>query len=120
MTTAPQLKRQRNVFIAIMGILVIGFVALMFRSCAWVVDAGSSSADRSDALVECHAAVRAQLKAPDSATFDSENVSNTGTTWNVSGVVRSTNSFGGTVPATYTCTATGDADTMTARATIIE
>jgi hypothetical protein len=55
------------------------------------------------AIVQAHAAVRPTLYNPDAADFKEPNVQPVGTSdaYRVSGVLYSTNGYGGTVPATY-------------------
>ena len=68
----------------------------------------------------CEKATSAQLKDPKSASFDNPRIEAlTDTKWNITGVVRATNSFGGTVPAAYDCTVSWNPATDTYNATSV-
>lgn len=86
----------------------------------------STGPDASDwhAKVEsaCHGSVEQQLKNPASASYSDEEISADGEgSWTMTGTVRAENSFGGTVPSTFTCTATkAGEDSVRATALLVE
>lgn len=70
------------------------------------------------AILECEDAVAEQLKAPDTADFDSR--AKEGDTWLVTGTVKAENSFGATVQSDYRCTVAITGNTATARVDYLE
>lgn len=70
------------------------------------------------AVSTCHESVQKQLKNPKAADYSDETVTRTTTGWDITGTVYSTNTFGGTVPATYTCIVTKDTDGVRAKSRV--
>lgn len=97
-----------------LGVLLIAVVGFQLTR------AGEDPADRNDnqtvAEVACENAVRANLKAPSTASFSS-NASDAGyRKWTVSGYVDAENSFGAKIRTDYSCTV--DITAEVAKATI--
>lgn len=108
------------------GCLLIPVV--LIGGCWAVTSLGGSSkaatpeAERYGVTSVCEKAVRQQLKDPDSAKFDWSGVAPTSSTSSVfhyegSGVVRATNSFGGTAVHQFSCIGTYTVSTSLAEAT---
>ena len=98
-----------------MAIGCLGVVALLLGGCWALTQMGDSKttpeAERYGVTSTCEKAVRQQLKDPDSAKFEWEGVAPTASTSSVfnyegSGIVRATNSLGGTAVHQFTCTGT--------------
>ena len=103
---ATSQPRKRHTLRNLILLAVIAFLAFGLYKCA------APTADSAGAQQACRAAVRDQLKDPNSANFSDEVVTDQGVNnWKVNGTVRSTNSFGGTAADTYTCSVLWDRDT---------
>ncbi|WP_134324685.1 hypothetical protein [Cumulibacter soli] len=103
-------KKNRNTWIGFgaFGAVVIGIVV--------AIAVGSSGTTASDdyAVAACQTAAEAKLKDPGSASFDlgpTLGRDSDGNVATVAGTGHGANSFGGTVPFTYTCDVTLDDDT---------
>jgi len=104
-------QRSRSRFWGSLGCLGLLLVAVVGFQLA---RAGEDPADRNDnqsvAEVACENAVRANLKAPSTASFSSDATDAGHRKWTVSGFVDAENSFGAKIRTDYLCTVdiTGD------------
>lgn len=88
-------------------LLLIGVIAFGFTSCM----KGGDKRTEAEAMIACKDAIKAQLKDPSSADIEWRNTierekTDTSQQFELTGVVRATNSFGATVPTAFACTAT--------------
>lgn len=105
-------------YLGCLGVLLVAGVGFQLTR------AGEDPADRNDnqsvAEVACENAVRANLKAPATASFSS-NASDAGyREWTVSGYVDSENSFGAMIRTNYSCTVDITADVANATVTSLD
>lgn len=94
------------------GIIFVALIAIDWG------DDGTHGAE-TDVRVLCRKSVKQQLKDPASAKFDDETITATGAgTYEMSGTVRATNSFGGTAAHTFSCITDGAGSNMVAKSRI--
>lgn len=96
-------RRKNWIVLGVLAVVVIGLAA-------WVITPYLPFAAKNAAVDACHSSVERRLKDPSTASYSGETAIETSDNiWEVSGTVRSTNSFGAVVPASYSCTVhTGD------------
>lgn len=84
--------------IALIGVVVVGGII-------WFSSSRPTEPvyDKVSAYTYCQIEVKKNLKSPDSARFSDMTASGSGGTWTARGTVRSENSFGAMVPATFEC-----------------
>lgn len=96
----------------IIALVVLVFAITTIKGCVSEGGGGvSAETARAQAQVACRDAVRRLMKDPGSAKFDNETVRITGSSapiysYDVTGTVRGTNSFGGTAVHEFVCDAT--------------
>lgn len=104
----PHKKSRAGLYVA--GAIILAAAVMGIAS---LVSTGASSAPGSgSARHYCEQAVREQLTAPDTASFQGAATDHNGK-WDVSGIVMSDNAFGAAATAAYNCTVTFDGDTPT-------
>ncbi|WP_143015812.1 hypothetical protein [Microbacterium sp. 77mftsu3.1] len=95
---------RREPLISDWGWAFIILVVFLIGAGIWTAIDGGRDNGAGKASLACENAVRAKLKSPGSASFDSTVLTTDGKTPSgVQGTVRAENSFGAVVPSTYLC-----------------
>lgn len=109
-------EHRRRVDRWVIGIVIGAFVVLAFVACTvGSINSGNRDSDTEyEAIAQCEARIDGLLKAPSTASYQTEASPQSGS-WIVTGSVDAENGFGATVRSNFQCTVTIDGDRATTK-----